>query len=139
MYSQMKLYNRNFTVGERIEYMGWVNEGVMNSHISWQSYKPRFLILKGTEVLLFDNPPLNVAGLTKSLVAYKVYQTMFRVVKESETVDSRQHCFLLQMSGHEPRYLSVETRQELGVSVCLQGFLVEILVNFDFNWNLDNF
>uniref|UniRef100_A0A1A9WR79 Uncharacterized protein n=1 Tax=Glossina brevipalpis TaxID=37001 RepID=A0A1A9WR79_9MUSC len=56
---------------------------------------------------------LNVAGLSKALVVYKVYQTMFRVVKESETVDSRQHCFLLQSAGHEPRYLSVETRQEL--------------------------
>ncbi|XP_037902850.1 gamma-1-syntrophin isoform X2 [Hermetia illucens] len=110
---QMKLYNRNFAVGERIEYMGWVNEGVINNNISWQSYKPRFLILKGTEVMLFDSPPLNVAGLSKALVTYKVYQTMFRVVKESETVDSRQHCFLLQSSGHEPRYLSVETRQEL--------------------------
>uniref|UniRef100_A0A182WBN4 PDZ domain-containing protein n=1 Tax=Anopheles minimus TaxID=112268 RepID=A0A182WBN4_9DIPT len=110
---QMKLFNRNFPVGERIEYMGWVNEGVINNHISWQSYKPRFLVLKGTEVMLFDSPPLNVTGLTKANVAYKVYQTMFRVVKESETVDSRQHCFLLQSSGHEPRYLSVETRQEL--------------------------
>ncbi|CAO1351164.1 unnamed protein product [Diamesa serratosioi] len=110
---QMKLYNRNFPVGERIEYMGWVNEGVLNSHISWQTYKPRFLILKGTEVMLFDNPPLNVSGLHKAGVSYKVYQTMFRVVKESETVDSRQHCFLLQSSGHDPRYLSVETRQEL--------------------------
>lgn len=109
----MKLYNRNFPVGERIEYMGWVNEGVLNNQISWQTYKPRFLVLKGTEVLLFDNPPLNIAGLTKASVAYKVYQTMFRVVKESETVDSRQHCFLLQSSGHDPRYLSVETRQEL--------------------------
>lgn len=109
----MKLYNRNFPVGERIEYMGWVNEGVISNHISWQSYKPRFLVLKGTEVMLFDAPPLNVAGLQKATVAYKVYQTMFRVVKESETVDSRQHCFLLQSSGHEPRYLSVETRQEL--------------------------
>lgn len=56
---------------------------------------------------------LNVAGISKALVVYKVYQTMFRIVKESETVDSRQHCFLLQSSGHEPRYLSVETRQEL--------------------------
>ncbi|XP_059614591.1 gamma-1-syntrophin [Phlebotomus argentipes] len=110
---QMKLYNRNFAVGERIEYMGWVNEGVISTNLSWQSYKPRFLILKGTEVMLFDSPPVNVAGLSKSTVAYKVYQTMFRVVKESETVDSRQHCFLLQSSGHEPRYLSVETRQEL--------------------------
>lgn len=55
---QIKLYNRNFAVGERIEYMGWVNEGVVNSNISWQTYKPRFLVLKGTEVLLFDSPPV---------------------------------------------------------------------------------
>uniref|UniRef100_A0A1A9VSN7 PDZ domain-containing protein n=1 Tax=Glossina austeni TaxID=7395 RepID=A0A1A9VSN7_GLOAU len=54
---QMKLYNRNFAVGERIEYMGWVNEGVINNNISWQSYKPRFLLLKGTEVMLFETPP----------------------------------------------------------------------------------
>lgn len=38
---------------------------------------------------------------------------MFRIVKDSENVDSRQHCFLLRSSGLEPRYLSVETRQEL--------------------------
>lgn len=39
---------------------------------------------------------------------------MFRVVKESENVDWRQHCFLVQASGAAgPRYLSVETRQEL--------------------------
>lgn len=40
---------------------------------------------------------------------------MFRVIKESETVDARQHCFLLQSSPPDaaPRYLSVETRQEL--------------------------
>ncbi|XP_055308927.1 gamma-1-syntrophin isoform X2 [Sitodiplosis mosellana] len=112
---QMKLYNRNFAIGERIEYMGWVNEGVINSNISWQTYKPRFLVLKGTEVMLFDSPPLSVTGLTKSSSAYKVYQTMFRVIKESETVDARQHCFLLQSSPPHttPRYLSVETRQEL--------------------------
>lgn len=55
----MKLYNRNFAVGERIEYMGWVNEGVINNNISWQSYKPRFLILKGTEVMLFESPPVS--------------------------------------------------------------------------------
>lgn len=73
---QMKLYNRNFPVGERIEYMGWVNEGVLNSQIIWQTYVPRFLVLKGNEVLLFDNPPLNIAGLNKPNVAYKVYQTM---------------------------------------------------------------
>jgi hypothetical protein len=46
-------------------------------------------------------------------LVFKVYQTMFRVIKDSENVDERQHCFLIQTSGHESRYLSVETRQEL--------------------------
>lgn len=110
---QQTMYNRNFAAGERIEYMGWVNEGVVNSNISWQSYKPRFLVLKGTEVMLADVPPVTINSLSKAPIVYKVYQTMFRVVKESETVDARQHCFLLQSSGHEPRYLSLETRQEL--------------------------
>ncbi|XP_031627396.1 gamma-1-syntrophin-like [Contarinia nasturtii] len=111
----MKLYNRNFAVGDRIEYMGWINEGVINNNISWQTYKPRFLVLKGTEVMFFDSPPLSVSCLAKPTCAYKVYQTMFRVIKESETVDARQHCFLLQSSPPQssPRYLSVETRQEL--------------------------
>lgn len=59
----MKLYNRNFAVGERIEYMGWVNEGVINNNISWQSYKPRFLVLKGTEVMLFDSPPVIISNI----------------------------------------------------------------------------
>lgn len=70
----MKLYNRNFAVGERIEYMGWVNEGVINNNISWQSYKPRFLLLKGTEVMLFETPPVSCKfmkyNLIKSLIIF---------------------------------------------------------------------
>ncbi|KDR23305.1 hypothetical protein L798_14067, partial [Zootermopsis nevadensis] len=110
---QMKLYNRNFPATERIEYMGWVNEGILNNNQPWQNYKPRFLTLKGTDVLLFDSPPLNIMDWLKCGLVFKVYQTMFRVIKDSENVDERQHCFLIQTSGHESRYLSVETRQEL--------------------------
>ena len=36
---------------------------------------------------------------------------MFRVIKESEYVDQRQHCFLIQTFGQQSHYLSVETRQ----------------------------
>lgn len=56
----MKLYNRNFGVGERIEYMGWVNEAVSNSNQPWQSYRPRFLALKGPDLLLFETPPVRL-------------------------------------------------------------------------------
>ncbi|XP_019868354.1 gamma-2-syntrophin isoform X2 [Aethina tumida] len=110
---QMKLYNRNFSVSDRIEYMGWVNEGVLNNNQPWQNYKPRFFALKGTDLMLFDSPPLNVLDWGKCPIMFKVYQTMFRVVKESENVDERQHCFLVQTSGQDSRYFSVETRQEL--------------------------
>lgn len=69
----MKLYNRNFAVGERIEYMGWVNEGIINSNISWQTYKPRFLVLKGTEVLLFDSPPVSFLFYNKAIDSLLFY------------------------------------------------------------------
>uniref|UniRef100_A0A1B6D4W2 PDZ domain-containing protein n=1 Tax=Clastoptera arizonana TaxID=38151 RepID=A0A1B6D4W2_9HEMI len=110
---QMKLYNRNFPAAERIEYMGWVNEGVLNNNQPWQSYRPRFLTLKGTDAMLFDSPPLNIGDWQDCSLVFKVYQSMLRVIKDSENVDERQHCFLIQTSGQESRYFSVETRQEL--------------------------
>ena len=47
--------------------------------------------------------------MTKSF--FKVFEAMFRVIKESEYVDERQHCFLIQTFGQQSHYLSVETRQ----------------------------
>lgn len=121
--------------------MGWVNESIINNTISWQTYRPRFLMLKGTDSLLFDTPPvssrygfsryifhpwtqyyqffsctqMNAIEITTAPTIYKIYQSMFRVIKESEAVDGRQHCFMLQSSPPDaaPRYLSVDTRQEL--------------------------
>ncbi|KAK6617798.1 hypothetical protein RUM43_014026 [Polyplax serrata] len=110
---QMKLYNRNFPFTERIEYMGWVNEGISTGSLPWHTYKPRFLTLKGMDILLFDSPPLNVVNWLQCGLVFKVYQTMFRILKDSEHRDERQHCFVLQTCGQELKYLSVETRQEL--------------------------
>lgn len=55
------MYNRNFSISDRIEYMGWVNEGVLNNNHHWQNYKPRFLALKGADLILFDSPPVSTA------------------------------------------------------------------------------
>lgn len=55
----MKLFNRHFGPGERIEYMGWVHEGVVQAQQPWQTYRPKFLVLKGTDVMLFDVPPVS--------------------------------------------------------------------------------
>lgn len=42
--------------------MGWVNEGVLNNNQPWQNYKPRFFALKGTDLMLFDTPPVSIQG-----------------------------------------------------------------------------
>lgn len=55
----------------------------------------------------------NIGDWSRCALTFKVYQTMFRMMRESENVDERQHCFLAQSPGKPPRYLSVETRQEL--------------------------
>ena len=51
----------------------------------------------------------------------QVFDAMFRVIKESENVDERQHCFLIQTFGQQSHYFSVETRQ-----VCFQVRLMHV-------------
>ena len=46
----------------------------------------------------------------------QVFESMFRVIKESEYVDERQHCFLIQTFGQNSHYFSVETRQVRGLA-----------------------
>ncbi|XP_041975424.1 gamma-2-syntrophin isoform X2 [Aricia agestis] len=136
---QMKLLNRHLAAGERIEYMGWVHEGVVSPAQPWQTYRPRFLVLKGTDVMLFDVPPMNTSELAKCPESLKVYATLFRSVKESETVDWRQHCFLLQSGAAgapHPRYFSADTRHELlrldaAWTACLVAAVVRLGVKED--------
>jgi hypothetical protein len=66
--------------------------------------------------------PSSTGDLDRRVQSYKVYEAMFRVIKESENVDERQHCFLIQTSSasaaskgsaETSRYFSMETRAEL--------------------------
>ena len=39
--------------------MTWVAEGIINKDQPWQSWRPRFLALRGSSVLVLDSPPLS--------------------------------------------------------------------------------
>jgi len=111
------IFNRGFKANNQISYMGWVAEGVLNRNQPWQNWKPKFFALRGSEVYIFESPPIeagdwNISG-NGNLQSYPIHQAMFRVIKESENVDERQHCFLMQTVGRESRYFSMETRQDL--------------------------
>lgn len=75
--NEIKLYNLNFGINEKIEYMGWVNEGVLNNNHPWQSYCARFMIIRGRDVLLFDIPP--VSALFERTREIYVLRTRFAV------------------------------------------------------------
>lgn len=103
----MKLFNRNFAVGERIEYMGWVNEGLISSTITWQSYKPRFLILKGTEVMLFESPPVSmfateIHGNDKTHKAYRWKCNANGCINPGNKPKTKQNLFKFQHFNLNP-------------------------------------
>ena len=50
--------NRTFSSSQQISFMTWVAEGIINNDQPWQSWKPKFLALRGSSVFVFDSPPL---------------------------------------------------------------------------------
>lgn len=65
----MKLYNSSFPASEHVLYMGWVCEGILNHNLPWQNWKPKFIALKGTDIYMFDTPPVSVpVGTVDSVI-----------------------------------------------------------------------
>ena len=55
---QASKLNRSFSSTNQISFMTWVAEGIINNDHPWQSWKPKFLALRGSSVYVFDCPPL---------------------------------------------------------------------------------
>ena len=51
--------NRGFKEHEQITYMSWVAEGILNRNQPWQNWKPKFFALRGSEVHIFESPPVS--------------------------------------------------------------------------------
>jgi len=110
--------NRLFSGTEQITHMGWVAEGILNRNQPWQNWHPKFFVLKGADVLIFEKPPTNIddwmVDSGDCCSSHKIYECMLRLTKESEHVDERQNCFVLQTADcPDSRYFSLETKAEL--------------------------
>lgn len=54
------VFNRSFSEDQKISYMSWVAEGVLNRNQPWQNWKPKFFVLRGSDVYIFESPPVSV-------------------------------------------------------------------------------
>uniref|UniRef100_A0A8R1TR42 PDZ domain-containing protein n=1 Tax=Onchocerca volvulus TaxID=6282 RepID=A0A8R1TR42_ONCVO len=115
-YKSIKLSNKYLHKNEQITYIGWVSERFPEEHFKdpRQRWEPRFIILKGGELCIFESPPLNSDDLNKCISLYKIYDTAFKVVdREKPALDKRDHCFWIETSMNGLKhYMSVENHHQ---------------------------
>ncbi|XP_069106773.1 gamma-1-syntrophin-like [Argopecten irradians] len=108
----IKMSNRLLIPEEQILYMSWTQERVSPAR-HWQAWKPKFIALKGADVCLFDMPPMQTRDWVRCDTVFKLYECMFKVLKDSELLDDRQHSCTIQTGTGEKFYLSTDSRSDL--------------------------
>ncbi|XP_043921428.1 gamma-1-syntrophin [Protopterus annectens] len=108
----IKKINRNFPVNQQIVYMGWVEEREQD-HLHDRMYTPKFLALRGSSLYKFPAPPVTTWDWTRSEKSCTVYEIMYKILKGSELLDRRKHCFSVQNESGEDLYFSVELEYEI--------------------------
>ncbi|XP_029479309.1 gamma-1-syntrophin isoform X3 [Oncorhynchus nerka] len=108
----VKKINRNFPVNQQIIYMGWVDEKEQDS-VQDRMYSSQFLALRGSSLFKFSAPPVTTWDWTRAEKSYTVYEIMCKVLKDSDLLDKRKHCFSVQTECGEDMFYSVELECEL--------------------------
>ncbi|XP_013383088.2 gamma-2-syntrophin-like [Lingula anatina] len=104
--------NKVLVPNEHIHTMCWSCEHLQSTR-QWQHWRPKFVALKGQEFYVFDAPPVQTRDWVRCERIYKIYETMFRILKHKELIDDRQYCFVVQTAQHGGLYMSMETREQL--------------------------
>ncbi|VDN07375.1 unnamed protein product [Thelazia callipaeda] len=108
----IKLSNKYLHKNEQITYIGWISERLPEEHFKdpRQHWEPRFIILKGGEICIFESPPLNSDDLNKCVSLYKIYDTALKVVnRDKPKFDKRDYCFWIETSVNGLKhYMSAE-------------------------------
>ncbi|XP_064242100.1 gamma-1-syntrophin isoform X1 [Passer domesticus] len=108
----IKKINRNFPVNQQIVYMGWTEEREQDS-LQDRMYTPKFLALRGSSLYKFLAPPVTTWDWTRAEKTFSVYEIMCKILKDSDLLDRRKHCFSVQSESGEDLYFSVELESDL--------------------------
>ncbi|XP_074656161.1 gamma-1-syntrophin-like isoform X2 [Tubulanus polymorphus] len=107
--------NRLLLPNDQIIHMCWTAEKIslLNVKPGSPSWKPRFIAMRGSNIYFFETPPVSTRDWLKCDTICKVYESMFRVLKDTELLDDRNNCYIIQAGSGESFYLSVETRHDM--------------------------
>ncbi|KAE9546894.1 hypothetical protein FO519_009893, partial [Halicephalobus sp. NKZ332] len=109
----IKMSNKYLHPSEHITFIGWVEERMPDGYfedpkLKWEQ---RFLILKGSDVCIFESPPLNSEELDRCVSMYKIYETALRTAIKHR--DRRPHVFCIDSYQGQSHYFSVQSVHQL--------------------------
>nr|KAF6300562.1 hypothetical protein mMyoMyo1_009040 [Myotis myotis] len=87
--------------------MGWC-EAREQDPLQDSVYSPIFLALRGSCLYKFLAPPVTTWDWTRAEKTFSVYEIMCKILKDSDLLDQRRHCFTVQSESGEDLYFSVE-------------------------------
>ncbi|KAI6180488.1 Gamma-1-syntrophin [Aphelenchoides besseyi] len=109
----IKMSNKFLHPSEHISYIGWVEERMPPNYfddpkLRWEQ---RFIILKGSDLCVFETPPLNSEELDKCVCLYKIYETALKTAVKRR--DRREHIFCLDTYLGQSHYFSLHGSTQL--------------------------
>ncbi|XP_020896203.1 gamma-2-syntrophin isoform X2 [Exaiptasia diaphana] len=105
----INMSNSSLPSAEQIIHMCWVWERIQStSH--WNVWKRKFMSIKGSEIFLFDMPPVVTRDWLQSEVTFNLMEIVFHNCRDDELLDKRENCFYIQTWMGETSYFSVDTQ-----------------------------
>uniref|UniRef100_A0A2K5MJ93 Syntrophin gamma 2 n=1 Tax=Cercocebus atys TaxID=9531 RepID=A0A2K5MJ93_CERAT len=76
----MKMANKCCSPSDQVVHMGWVNEKLQGADSS-QTFRPKFLALKGPSFYVFSTPPVSTFDWVRAERTYHLCEVLFKVHK----------------------------------------------------------
>ncbi|XP_055234660.2 gamma-2-syntrophin isoform X8 [Gorilla gorilla gorilla] len=128
----MKMANKCCSSSDQVVHMGWVNEKLQGADSS-QTFRPKFLALKGPSFYVFSTPPVSTFNWVQAERTYHLCEVLFRVHKfwltedcwlqanlylglqDFDFEDQRPYCFSVVAGHGKSHVFNVELGSELAV------------------------
>uniref|UniRef100_A0A8C6FUG1 Syntrophin gamma 2 n=1 Tax=Moschus moschiferus TaxID=68415 RepID=A0A8C6FUG1_MOSMO len=123
MLQNMKMANKCCSPCDQVVHMGWVSERLGGASSS-QTFRPRFLALKGSSLYIFVSPPVSTLDWVRAEKTYHLCEVLFKVHRlwlpddcwVQASLDSGDHgpfCFSILVGHGGSHVFSVELGSEL--------------------------